>query len=164
MSNRGSYIVRGLGNRKQAILDTNGTVLDIAIAMLESDDMAATYRYGDGKTGDAANFGIFKQNWLMIRSSWKQYANLKDTDYNLGAILNKDLKLDIRVLHGSQAYYGLSRLWFAGHRNGQSGLDNPNTPDIATYRNAVHWIRDQLNANSKFRTDDTRFWVRVKPI
>ena len=39
---RGSYNVPGLGRRKQEITSAGGTVLDIAVAMLESDDMQAT--------------------------------------------------------------------------------------------------------------------------
>lgn len=34
--------------------------------------------------------------------------------------------------------------WFAWHRNGESGLNNPNTPDIDGYQNAIHWIAEQL--------------------
>lgn len=28
---------------------------------------------GDGKTGDATNFGIFKQNWMMLRQSASEF-------------------------------------------------------------------------------------------
>ena len=57
-ADRGSYSVGGLGSRKQAVLNNGGTVLDLAIAMLETERMTTDYTYGDGKTGDAANFGI----------------------------------------------------------------------------------------------------------
>ncbi len=52
---RGEYTVPGLGARKRAVTAAGGNVLDRAIAMLETEDMQATYVYGDGKTGDAAN-------------------------------------------------------------------------------------------------------------
>src|SRR5437764_13791503 len=44
----GHYTVPGLGARKQAILKNGGTVLDVAIAMLETETMQANYyTYGD---------------------------------------------------------------------------------------------------------------------
>ena len=43
---RGSYTVSGLGSRKQAILQAGGNTLDIAIAMLETENMQTNYAYG----------------------------------------------------------------------------------------------------------------------
>jgi hypothetical protein len=161
----GSEEVHGLHGHKQAILEAGGNVLDLAVAMLETRRMKANYPYGDGKTGDAANFGIFKQNWLMIRSSVSQYAGLGADDYRTGSVLNHDLRWDIHVLHASQGHYGLDRLWFAGHRGGQSGLDGRwSQDDINNYRQAIFWIRDQIEADATYRTDNTRFWVDVPPV
>jgi hypothetical protein len=61
-ADRVSYTVSGLGSRKQAVLNAGGSSLDLAIAMLETDNMGTNYVYGDGKTQDAANLGIFKQS------------------------------------------------------------------------------------------------------
>lgn len=89
---RGSYSVNGLGTRKKAILTAGGNTLDLAIAMLETDDMKTDYPFGayppmtcvnslalnakaatgDKKSGDSANFGVFKQNWRMIRACAKR--------------------------------------------------------------------------------------------
>ena len=44
---RGSYTVSGLGSRKQAILSAGGNTLDMAIAMLETENMEADYAYGE---------------------------------------------------------------------------------------------------------------------
>jgi hypothetical protein len=162
-ADRGSYTVSGLGSRKQAVLNNGATVLDLAIAMLETERMTTNYTYGDGKSGDAANFGIFKQNWYMIRQSVSQYAGYGPNEWNAGAALNSNLSWDIQVRHAAQNKWG-EYTWFAGHRNGQTGLSNPNTQDIANYRNAVYWIRDQINSNSANRTNDTRFWVNVPAI
>jgi hypothetical protein len=52
----------------------------------------------------------------------------------------------------------------AGHRNGVTGLSNPNTDDINRYKSAIGWIQGQIDSNSKYRSDDTRFWVDVTPI
>ena len=162
-ADRGSYTVSGLGSRKQAVLNTGGTVLELAIAMLETDTMTTNYTYGDGKTGDAANFGIFKQNWHMIRQSVSQYSGYGANDWNAGAALNSNLSWDIQVRHAAQSKWGEST-WFAGHRNGETGLNNPNTQDIANYRTAVYWIQSQINSSSTYLSDDTRFWVSVPPI
>jgi hypothetical protein len=70
--------------------------------------------------------------------------------------------LDILVVHASQEHDGLNERWFAGHRNGETGLSKPHTHDIERYREAVHWIQDRINANPNYLTDDTRFWVNVR--
>lgn len=64
--NQGSYTVPGLGKRKQQIMRHGGQVL--ATAMLETDTLTTNYTDGDGKSGDSAHFGIFQQNWLMLRT------------------------------------------------------------------------------------------------
>lgn len=160
---RGSYTVPGLGARKQAVLAVGGTTLDLAVAMLETDGMTADYPYGDGKTGDAANFGIFKQNWHMLRQAVPWFGWLGPADSDYGAALNGDLYYDVWALHAAQERWGQD-LWFAGHRNGETGLARPGTADIAAYREAVLWIRAQLDADPRRLSDDTRFWVAVPAI
>ncbi|KAG1374601.1 hypothetical protein G6F61_009183 [Rhizopus arrhizus] len=162
-ADRGSYTVPGLGKRKQEILNNGGGVWDIAIAMLENDHLSTDYPYGDNKSGDSANFGIFKQNWFMLRTSTSQFKGQPASNSNNGAVLNKDLKADIKARHDSQNFYGTDK-WFAGHRNGQSGLSNPYTQDITNYKNGVNWIESQLSSDKKYLSDDTRFWVYVVPI
>jgi hypothetical protein len=159
----GSYSVSGLGSRKAQVRNAGGNSLDLAVAMLETDNMSTNYPYGDNKSGDAANFGIFKQNWLMLRSACSQFSGQSAGQYNNGAALNSDLGRDISCLHQSQNHYGIST-WFAGHRNGATGLSNPNTTDINRYKTAVHWIQNQINSNSANLSNDTRFWVQVPPI
>jgi hypothetical protein len=159
----GYYTVGGLGSRKSAVRNAGGTTLDLAIAMLETDTMTTNYTYGDGKTGDAANFGIFKQNWYMIRQAVSQYSGYEANEWNAGDALNSDLSWDIQVRHAAQSKWG-EDTWFAGHRNGQTGLSNPNTQDIANYRTAVYWIQTQINSSSTYLSDDTRFWVSVPAI
>lgn len=159
----GSYSVSGLGNRKNAVRSAGGNSLDLAVAMLETDTMTADYAYGDNKSGDAANFGIFKQNWLMLRSACSSFSGQGESQYNNGAALNSNLGQDVSCLHQSQNHYGIST-WFAGHRNGSSGLSNPNTTDINNYKTAVYWIQSQIDSNSANLSNDTRFWVQVPAI
>ena len=40
-----------------------------------------------------------------------------------------DLAKDIKARHEGEAKYGYEK-WFSGHRNGESGLNNPGTQDI----------------------------------
>ncbi|KAG5651995.1 hypothetical protein H0H81_006647 [Sphagnurus paluster] len=155
----GSYTISGLGARKKQLSACGANDLDLAIAMLEyvalsqqpdllaavilnflsprTDKMSTDYKYGDGKTYDSANFGVFKQNWGMLRGSTGRYKGKTANDYNTGAEMNSNLCLDISLRHESQNFYGESK-WFAGHRNGASGLSNPNTQDIQNYKDAVY--------------------------
>lgn len=80
---------------------------------------ANSYPYGDNKAGDSANFGIFKQNWAMIRMARPEWNHLRANDYNTGAALNRDVCLDVSTLHKSQQRLGMDR-WFAEHRAGAS--------------------------------------------
>ncbi|KAG1456643.1 hypothetical protein G6F56_006784 [Rhizopus delemar] len=162
-ANRGSYTVNGLGKRKQQILRNGGGVWDLAIAMLENDHLSTNYAYGDNKSGDSTNFGIFKQNWFMLRTSASQFKGQSTGQVKNGAVLNKNLRADIKARQDSQNFYGADK-WFAGHRNGQSGLSQPHTQDIENYKNGVNWIHDQLASNKKYLSDDTRFWVDVVAI
>ncbi|KAE9378509.1 hypothetical protein N431DRAFT_462018 [Stipitochalara longipes BDJ] len=162
-ANSGSYTVSGLGTRKKAVTAAGGTTLDMAIAMLETSTMTTDYTYGDGKSGDAANFGIMKQNWGMLRVCASQFKGQTASDYNNGAVLNSNLSDDINDRHDCQNHYG-ENVWFAGHRDGSAGLSNPNTADINNYKNAVLWIQSQIESNSKYLADDTRFWVDVVAI
>ncbi|GKT57826.1 hypothetical protein ColTof4_09809 [Colletotrichum tofieldiae] len=162
---RGSYTVSGLGSRKNAILNAGGNTLDLAIAMLEDERMSTSYPYGDNKRDDAANFGVFKQNWGMLRvcASRAGFKGQSTSQWNNGAKLNSDLYADVASRWDCQNYYGYDK-WFAGHRNGASGLSNPDTEDIKLYKTSVQWIQSQIDSNSKYKTDDTRFWVDVTPI
>ncbi|KAJ5222424.1 uncharacterized protein N7469_008664 [Penicillium citrinum] len=160
---RGTEIVSGLGARKQEVTGAGGNTRDLAIAMLETNTMTTDYTYGDGKTGDSTNFGIFKQNWYMLRHSASEFLGKSAVQVDEGAILNTDLDKDIKARHDGEEKFGFD-VWFAGHRNGESGVNNPNTPDIQGYKDAVHWIQQQIESDKKYQSDDTRFWVNVQAI
>ncbi len=159
----GSYSIPGLGARKQQILKAGASTLDLAVAMLETNTMQATYASGDGKTMDAANFGIFKQDWYMLRSVCSRFLGLTSSQYLAGALLNSSLSADVACINQSQRYYGLST-WLAGERYGQTGIGHPNTPDIAMYTTAIYWIQGQLTSRSANLSNNTRFWVAVPAI
>ncbi|KAF7557003.1 hypothetical protein G7Z17_g1002 [Cylindrodendrum hubeiense] len=162
---RGSYTVKGLGQRKKAILNAGGNTLDIAIAMLETERLSTNYVYGDAKANDAGNFGLFKQNWGLLRvcASRAGFVGQSESQWNNGAKLNSDIYADVAARWDCQEHYGYDK-WFAGHRNGATGLNNPWTDDIQFYKRSVEWIKSQIDSNKKYKTDNTRFWVDVTPI
>lgn len=49
----------------------------------------AHYPYGDGKTYDAANFGLFKQNWGLLRECAHRYGfkGKSEDQWNDGAVM-----------------------------------------------------------------------------
>ena len=58
--------------------------------------------------------------------------SLSENDQNAcraDVFISSDLYADVAARWGCQNYYGYDK-WFAGHRNGASGLANPNTADI----------------------------------
>jgi len=79
-------------------------MLDLAVAMEETDQMQANYPYGDNKSGDAANFGIFKQNWLMLRSACSRFSGQSSSQYNNGSVLNSNLSADVSCINQSQSH------------------------------------------------------------
>ncbi|KAL6704193.1 hypothetical protein ACN47E_008450 [Coniothyrium glycines] len=159
----GSYTISGLGNRKRQITAAGADSFNMAIAMLESERMTADYAYGDNKQTDAANFGIFKQNWGLLRECCSKFKGQPQSNWNNGAVLNSDLNADVQCLKECQSYYGRDR-WLAGHRNGATGLANPNTQDIQNYINGVKYIQTQLTSNSGGLTNDVRYYIYVVPI
>ncbi|KAJ5158793.1 uncharacterized protein N7500_008444 [Penicillium coprophilum] len=160
---RGNETIAGLGARKQAVLDAGGNTRDMAIAMLETTTMTTDYTYGDGKDGDGTNFGVFKQNWFILRHSASEFLGQTLADVDNGAILNSDLSKDIQARHDGEDHYGYET-WFSGHRNGETGINNPGTADIQGYIDAIAWIQQQIESDEKYQTDDTRFWVDVVAI
>lgn len=164
---------------KKKIQAAGGTTLHRAIAMLEDEHLSADpthhphYRFGDQepppagsppgmpwkpKTGDAANFGIFKMNWFMIKQCAPAQrligaggrAQLPSVWQNAGRSINNDATLATQILLDAMTRWstaapvtpGPGNFW-AGHRWGESGLINDpktNWAQILDYYNAVQAI------------------------
>jgi hypothetical protein len=155
----GCVIVSGLGVNKQALLTAGASEYMLASAMMETERMDTSYPYGDNKWGNGFNAGVCKQNWYMMRACHPAWRGLGEADYATAAVLNTDRVLDVQVYDECRAYYG--DLWWAGHRNGITGLDYPNTGDIAGFRAAMDWTAQMIVGHE---CDDVRFWVNVSPI
>jgi hypothetical protein len=112
----------------------------------------------------------------MLRASCSQFKGQSSSQYNNGAVLNSNLASDLSCRHQGESYYGYQKSvtcsyppyyvgpnilnrWVAGHRNGASGLANPNTADINLYKGGVDWTEQQLNGGHL--SDNERFWVDV---
>jgi hypothetical protein len=52
---------------------------------------------------------------------------------------SSDLAKDIKARHDGQDYFGYD-VWFAGHRNGASGIQNPYTDDIQGMLELLRYI------------------------
>jgi hypothetical protein len=132
----------------------------LASAMMETEMMdATTYADGDNKTGDSWNGGVCKQNWGMMRKCHPAWQSLTANDYASARPMNTNRSLDVTVYNECRAFYGTS--WWAGQRNGSSGLANPNTPDIQRFKLAEDWTNTMVACHL---TDDIRFWANVPAI
>jgi hypothetical protein len=151
--------VGGLGANKRAYNNAGGHRSFTASAMMETEQMTTNYAYGDNKTYDAFNAGACKQNWGMARVCHSAWNNLGSGDYNTMAAMNSNKSLDVQVYYECRNYYGNN--WFAGHRNGSSGLANPNTQDIQNFIEGYNWTYNNI---ADHLSDDVRFWVSIPAI
>lgn len=104
-------------------------------------------------------------NGIMARGSSKPTHHPLATGWldDINHTPSWDIYADVASRWDCQNYYGYDK-WFAGHRNGATGLNDPYTPDIARYKAGIQWIQNQIDSDYKYRTDDTRFWVDIPPI
>jgi hypothetical protein len=156
----GCYIVSGLGTNKKAYISAGAGQSFLASAMMETEKMTTNYTYGDGKSGDAFNAGAAKQNWGMMRQCHSAWKSLGASSYNTGAALNSNRSLDVQVYNECRSYFGTQK-FFAGHRNGSTGLANPNTTDINNFIAGYNWTYNMISSH---QTDDVRFWVNIPAI
>lgn len=167
----GCFIIPGLGARKAEVLnaavEAGAVPLDfLASGSFESETYNTDYPLGDvfpdgrQKTGGAANFGITKMNWTMIRQCHPAYRGLNDGDYLRGIELNDDLLLEATVYRECREFFG--DRWLAGHRNGVAGLNNPNTADIQRFVGVYEWLGEVYSDGHL--TDDTRWYTNVPAI
>ncbi len=165
--------VEGTAERKRALGNAGATSRHIAIAMLENRNLSTDYTDNDTKTGDAANFGRFKQNWGMIRRAVPEYRGLGPGDYQTGRALNRDLSWDVRVLRMSIEHQGGIDPWMAGHRCGAAGLANANLKAVKQYSGAVDILTEKVAASDReypsthynnLKYSDLRFWINVPAV
>jgi hypothetical protein len=156
----GCYVVSGLGTNKRAYTSAGADRRFLASAMMETEKMDTNYAYGDNKTGDAFNAGAAKQNWGMMRQCHSAWKSLGASSYATSAAMNSNKSLDVQVYNECRSYWG-DQKFFAGHRNGSSGLANPNTTDINNFIKGYNWGYNMLSGHE---TDDVRFWVSIPAI
>ena len=178
-------------NTKSAIRTAGGGTLALAIAMLEDKHLDAQPhsdypfgdRYPDGrpKTGDAANFGVYKMDWYMIQqcSAARPIIGDRPASYvwqSAGARINSDPKLATHILLEAMRIWSTEapnpgspkagNFW-AGHRWGETGLKNlpgTNWKDILRYYRSVQAIKAKCDADATVWTSIIRYWVEVPPV
>jgi hypothetical protein len=166
---------------KSAIFASGGETLELAIAMLENEDLLADYPFGDCKTGDAANFGIYKMNWYMIKRCPSAMPLIgsnpaSSVSTGVGKAINSDAMLATKILLEAMKRWPtdapdptkpVSNNFWAGHRWGQSGLDNwpdTNWGDIQRYYLSVQAIKAKCDLEATVWTTDVRYWVDVPAV
>ncbi|KAI4159962.1 MAG: hypothetical protein LQ342_006178 [Letrouitia transgressa] len=92
--------------------------------------------YRKPKTEDAANFGLFKNNWGTIRASCSQFKGQKASDWRNGAVLNINETAAIICQH--EQIEALGEGSFYEKQRGVPGQGG-------SYGNAVGFIKNYLN-------------------
>ena len=120
-----------------------------------------SYPYGDvlpdgtPKTGDSANFGLFKNNWYMLRTYCSKFAGQGEGDWNNGAVLNTDPASTIACQH--EMIQKLGRDEFNVQHRGAGGAAGGQD-----YGNAVQFIVDFLNQGHM--SDDEVTYYNLHPV
>jgi hypothetical protein len=159
---------------KTSIKANLGGTIALAIAMQETADLLCNYPFGDGKDGDAANFGIYKMNWGMISRCASTPRGLPD---DVGRQINDDPGLATKILLDAMRLWStnppepnhpIADNFWAGHRWGASGLQNLSPPadwdDIQDYYLAIHVIKAKCDGNDSVWDTTLRYGLDVDPI
>lgn len=104
------------------------------------------YPYGDvypdkdktPKTGDFANFGLFKNNWGVMRTYCTDFMGQQESEWRNGDVLNKDDVAAIKCQHETMT--ALGDTGFYVEQRGAGGAAGGED-----YGNAIKFIYDFLN-------------------
>jgi hypothetical protein len=150
----GCYSVSGLGSTKSSLRSAGASQYFLASAMMETEGMNTNYTYGDGKSGDAFNAGRCKINYYAAKLAGVSQGSTS-------ALWTKCTSMsgDVSVWNAIKSKLG-SKYW-AVHRNGATGYNNPNTTDINNFKSANDWTNNQIGSHL---TDNIRFWCSIPAI
>jgi hypothetical protein len=101
--------------------------------------------------GDSIRKGVYNESKIF-------YACGCD-DRSFCDAINSSRSADVSNWNRLRSYWG-SKYW-AVHRNGESGANNPNTADIQRFKEANDWTNSHIGGHL---SDDIRFWVDVPAI
>jgi len=150
----GCYTVSGLGANKTALRNAGASQYQVASAMLETELINTSYTYGDGKSGDSFNAGREKMNfWEATQAGVGRGSTTAFWNYCVSA------SGDVSTWNAVKSHWG--SLYWAVHRNGQSGQSNPNTQDIKNFKSGNDWTNNQIGSHL---TDNVRFWCSLPAI
>ncbi|KAG7009434.1 hypothetical protein G7Y79_00002g005490 [Physcia stellaris] len=102
---------------KQTLINAGAQQLDIAIAMLENGcAFTAAYAPGNSKSDDAAELGVYRNNWHMLRTYCDRFKGAGPGDWlGLGSQLHNDVGIATQCQRqlfdtlGADQYYALQR-------------------------------------------------------
>ncbi|MCJ1474717.1 hypothetical protein MMC13_003377 [Lambiella insularis] len=137
---------------------------------------------GAPKTGDSACFGIFRQNWGLLRQCCSAFKGQLTSGWQkAGKSIIANLKQDVQCLNECQKAFGLDK-WIAGHDDGAKGLADPEKDQVSKmrllsclvalilsvgslgYKKAIMAIWSVLKTTPKHLTDDVRVYQSVTAI
>jgi len=155
----GSYSPGGsYSSNEKSSLGNGGSKTWEAVGMIETSTLSSNYTYGDGKTGDAANFGYMKDNWFEYRTAVPQFSGQSSSQYNNGAVANGSYSNANSFANDITSKEGWTWYWEV-HRGGQGRIGVWNS-DTDEYYQGVNWIQNNANGN----TSGMRWWVSVPAI
>ncbi|KAL8670209.1 MAG: hypothetical protein Q9168_005242 [Polycauliona sp. 1 TL-2023] len=146
----------GTAAAKQALLDAGAQPMDIAIAMLENGcAFTGAFSIGNNKVGDAAELGVYRNNWYMLRQNCDHFAGAGPDEWeSRGQEVHGDVTIATECQRqlfsklGETTFFGLQR---GGTGDMGAGVDYGNychkyldfvnqghlSDDMATYYNVV---------------------------
>ncbi|KAL8650362.1 MAG: hypothetical protein Q9210_003867 [Variospora velana] len=107
----------GTSSAKQRLLSFSAQPIDMAIAMLENGcAFTAAYPAGNNKLDDAAELGVYRNNWHMIRTYCEPFKGASAGEWlTRGQELHNDVRIATDCQRqlwdtlGPEQYFGLQR-------------------------------------------------------
>ncbi|KAL8986896.1 MAG: hypothetical protein Q9177_003852 [Variospora cf. flavescens] len=133
----------GASSAKQKLLSFGAQPIDMAVAMLENGcAFTAAYSAGNNKQDDAAELGVYRNNWHMIRTYCEPFKGASAGEwFNRGQELHNDVQIATACQRqlwdalGPDQYFSLQR----------GGLGNMGAG--SHYKEYVYKYLDFLNRN-----------------
>ncbi|KAI4171645.1 MAG: hypothetical protein LQ343_004123 [Gyalolechia ehrenbergii] len=117
---------------KEALLKAGAQSVDIAIAMLENGcAFTADFSAGNNKVNDAAELGVYRNNWHMLRTYCDHFKNTTAADWlKVGSQVHNDVGIATKCQR--QLWDTLGETKFFGLQRG--GVSNPGAgPEYGEY-------------------------------
>ncbi|KAL8937886.1 MAG: hypothetical protein Q9216_004192 [Gyalolechia sp. 2 TL-2023] len=130
---------------KQALTNAGAMSTDIAIAMLENGcEFTAAFSIGNNKVEDAAELGVYRNNWHMIRTYCDHFKNTTAGDWmKVGSQIHNDVAVATKCQRqlwdtlGETRFFGLQRYVIIDPKHRKSA-DGEIEEDLVTQGQGQH--------------------------